>query len=145
MLGKENPIPLVCAGGGYYYAGRHSGGLLQAEYRFGRYLFNLLRPQFVFIVPELRSLFFGLGLGIEIPAFYHFYIIPSFTPGIYLKGSGRDLGYPLEFRTSFEIAYEWKNCVRLGTQFYHISNASLSNRNPGANALTVFIAFPFRI
>ena len=69
---------------------------------------------------------------------------PSFIPGVYCKGSGKDLGYPLEFRSSLELAYEWCCKARLSGQFYHISNASLSKKNPGANALALIFCIPFK-
>lgn len=139
---KEGPPPLLAVGGGYWEAGKnHSGNLLQFEYRFGSYCFCAVRPQLVFIFPELKATFAGLGIGYEFYLTRHFLIIPSFTPGVYFKGSGRDLGFPLEFRSSLEAAFEWRNC-RLGGQFYHISNASLGSRNPGGNAYVFFLAIP---
>lgn len=140
---KMGPPPHIAAGGGYWEAGKkHSDGLFQLEYRFGSYCFWAVRPQLVFIFPELRAVFAGLGIGYEFYLTRHFLIVPSFTPGIYFKGSGRDLGYPLEFRSSLEAAFEWRNC-RFGGQFYHISNASLGSRNPGGNAYVLFVAIPF--
>ncbi|MCC5831707.1 MAG: acyloxyacyl hydrolase [Chlamydiales bacterium] len=143
---KEGPPPLLTAGGGYWEAGKkHSGSLIQFEYRFGSYCFYTVRPQLVFIFPECNAIFAGLGIGYEFYLTRHFLITPSFTPGAYFKGSrGRDMGFPLEFRSSIEAAFEWRNC-RLGGQFYHISNASLGNRNPGGNAYVLFLAIPLQI
>jgi lipid A 3-O-deacylase len=143
MSAKEGSHPHLSAGAGYWEAGKkHSGNLFQLEYRFGSYCFWRIRPQLVFIFPELAAVFSGLGIGYELYITPHFLITPSFTPGVYFKGNGRDLGYPLEFRSSIEAAFEWKNC-RLGGQFYHISNASLGSRNPGGNAYVLFLAIPF--
>lgn len=143
LYGEGKPVPLFAAGGGYLDAGSHSGGLFQVEYRFGKYYLFHIRPQATLILPTLGSVFFGIGLGVELYMTKNLLFTPSFSPGLYYKGCGRDLGYPLEFRESIEMAYEWQNKARLGFQFYHISNASLSDRNPGANALTLFLAIPF--
>lgn len=143
LWGKETPPPLLTVGGGYWDAGKsHSGGAFQMDYRFGKYWFWTVRPQAVLIAPDFRAFFLGAGLGFEWTIVPHVIIIPSFTPGVYYQGSGRNLGYPVEFRSSIELAYEWENCTRAGIQFYHISNASLSRRNPGANAAVVYIGIP---
>lgn len=144
LFGAEIVQPLIVVGEGYYDAGTsHSGGVFQAEYRFGRRYLRCLRPQAVLITPNFNSLYFGLGFGVELFVSRHFVITPSFGPGIYYKGSGRDLGYPLEFRSTIEIAYQALSGTRLGFQFYHISNGSLSNKNPGANAAVFILAIPF--
>lgn len=138
------PPPQLVVGGGYFDANeKYSGGLFQLEYRFGCFWFCAVRPQVVLITPEFRSFFIGAGIGAEFHATRNILLIPSFTPGLYFKGNGRDLGYPIEFRSSIEAAYEWTNKWRLGGQFYHISNASLGHHNPGANAIVLFVAIPF--
>lgn len=143
--GYEDPVPLFSVGGGRVFAGkRHSGGLIQFEYKLGKYWFGHIRPQASLAIPELRSLFFSVGLAFEIYLGDKFVLSPNFSPGLYYKGRGRDLGCPLEFRSCFEAAYVLNNGARFGSQFYHISNASISNRNPGENAWTLFLAFPLR-
>ena len=74
----------------------------------------------------------------------HFFLTPSFCPGYYYKGKGRDLGYPLEFRSSIEVGYKFNDLSRLGVQFYHISNASLGKRNPGEESLVLSYSFPIK-
>lgn len=145
LWGEEAPVPLLAVGGGYYDGGpRHSGEIYQLEYRNGRCILWRLRLQASLIFPEMRSVFFGIGAGMDFYASKHVVFTPSLTPGLYYKGSGRDLGFPIEFRSCIETAYEWGNKMRLGVQFYHISNGCLSHRNPGANALVLIWAFPFR-
>lgn len=139
------PVSHVVVGGGYYHAGSHSGGLFQLEYRFAKYFFGWIRPQASLILPKFESLFLGFGVGVEIRPFKHLLIYPTFSPGFYDQGKeGRDLGFPLEFRSSIEFAFEWCNRTSIGVQIYHISNASLSNRNPGANVLALTLALPLR-
>jgi hypothetical protein len=84
----------------------------------------------------------GLGLGWEYYLTKQIVIIPSFSPGFYWKGKGRDLGCPLEFRSAIECAYEMENKMRVGFQVGHISNAHLSNRNPGLNTYVLCVALP---
>lgn len=131
-------------GGGWYDAGpHHSGSVFQIEYRFSKHILHVLRPQIIFLFPELKGLYAGIGVGVDLHFGRHFICTPSFSPGYYYKGSSRDLGYPLEFRSALELSHEWSNHIRAGVQFYHLSNASLSHRNPGSNAFTFVVAIPF--
>ncbi len=68
---------------------------------------------------------------------------PSFAPGIYFKGSGMDLGFPLEFRSAVELTYRTKKLSRFGAMFYHMSNASIGHKNPGTECLVFFYGVPF--
>ena len=63
-----------------------------------------------------------------------FKITPSFTPGYYNYGDGKDLGYPLEFKTEMQISLDLSKTTQLGMSYNHISNASLGTKNPGANS-----------
>ena len=51
-------------------------------------------------------------------------ITPSFAPGYYGAGNGKDLGYPLEFKTEIQMSYDLSNTTHLGMSYNHISNAS---------------------
>jgi len=59
---------------------------------------------------------------------------PSFAPGYYGAGNGKDLGYPLEFKTEVQLTYDISEATHLGMSYNHISNASLGSKNPGANS-----------
>ena len=61
-------------------------------------------------------------------------ITPSFAPGYYNYGSGKDLGYPLEFKSEIQVSLNLSDSSHLGMSYNHISNASLGNKNPGANS-----------
>ena len=61
-------------------------------------------------------------------------ITPSFSPGYYYKGDGKNLGYPLEFKTEIQMSYDLGDTTHLGMSYNHISNASLGTKNPGANS-----------
>ena len=61
-------------------------------------------------------------------------ITPSFAPGYYGEGNGKDLGYPLEFKSEIKMSFDLSNSTHLGMSYNHISNASLGKKNPGANS-----------
>ena len=60
--------------------------------------------------------------------------IPSFTPGLYSKGDGKDLGHILEFKSELQISVDFVSNSQLGFSYNHLSNASLGTKNPGANS-----------
>ena len=59
---------------------------------------------------------------------------PSFAPGLYHKGDGKDLGHVLEFKSEVQLSYELSKDSRIGVSYNHVSNASLGDKNPGANS-----------
>ena len=61
-------------------------------------------------------------------------ITPSFAPGYYNYGNGKDLGYPLEFKSEVQVSLGLSDTTHLGMSYNHISNASLGTKNPGANS-----------
>ena len=61
-------------------------------------------------------------------------ITPSFAPGYYNYGGGKDLGYPLEFKSEVQVSFDLGESSHLGMSYNHISNASLGDNNPGANS-----------
>ena len=63
-----------------------------------------------------------------------FSFTPSFTPGIYHQGDGKDLGSALEFKTEVQASYYVSESTSFGMSYNHISNASLGDKNPGANS-----------
>ena len=60
--------------------------------------------------------------------------IPSFAPGLYSKGNGKDLGHILEFKSELQISVDFVGNSQLGFSYNHLSNASLGTKNPGANS-----------
>ena len=59
---------------------------------------------------------------------------PSFTPGLYSEGNGKDLGHVIEFKSEIQLTYELSSSSEFGFSYNHISNASLGDKNPGANS-----------
>ena len=59
---------------------------------------------------------------------------PSFAPGLYHKGDGKDLGHVLEFKSEVQLSYASSDKTNFGLSYNHVSNASLGDKNPGANS-----------
>ena len=61
-------------------------------------------------------------------------LTPSFTPGLYGQGDGKDLGHLVEFKSEVQLSFDLFKDSELGFSYNHISNASLGEKNPGANS-----------
>tara|TARA_X000000950_G_scaffold26999_1_gene29061 strand:+ start:508 stop:1029 length:522 start_codon:yes stop_codon:yes gene_type:complete len=61
-------------------------------------------------------------------------LIPSFSPGLYSMGDGKDLGSPLEFKSEVQLSLDLLPGTKLGYSQSHISNADLGDTNPGADS-----------
>jgi hypothetical protein len=61
-------------------------------------------------------------------------VTPSFTPGLYHEGDGKDLGHMLEFKSEVQLSLNLSDSSKLGFSYNHLSNASLGDKNPGANS-----------
>ena len=66
-----------------------------------------------------------------------FTITPSFAPGYYNSGDGKDLGSALEFKTVIQMSLNLSDSTEFGMSYNHISNASLGTKNPGANSYMI--------
>ena len=66
-----------------------------------------------------------------------FTITPSFAPGYYNSGDGKDLGSALEFNSEIQMSLNLSGSTEFGMSYNHISNASLGDKNPGANSYMI--------
>ena len=66
-----------------------------------------------------------------------FTITPSFAPGYYSAGDGKDLGHALEFKSEVQMSLNLSDSTQFGMSYNHISNASLGDKNPGANSYMI--------
>ena len=60
-------------------------------------------------------------------------ILPSFTPGYYEKGNGKDLGSALEFKSEIKLGLDILKNSNIGYSYSHISNNEWGDRNPGTD------------
>ncbi len=71
-------------------------------------------------------------------------VAPSFAAAYYDEGDGKDLGDELEFRSGIDLNRRTARGARFGVELYHLSNASISDVNPGSNSLRLVYAIPLR-
>ncbi|MCY3973925.1 MAG: acyloxyacyl hydrolase [Simkaniaceae bacterium] len=94
------------------------------------------------MVTSSPSGYFCGGMAFDFSFGRRIFLSPSFAPGIYVRGKGKDLGFPIAFRSAIRFSYRFSSGIGLGAMFYHISNASLGYTNPGAECLIFFVSIP---
>ena len=82
------------------------------------------------------------GLSKKINLTNSLFLLPSFSAGLYQEfDEGKDMGYPLEFKSEVELNFKILNSSIIGVSYSHISNADIGDKNPGSDN----ILFNFRI
>lgn len=114
----------------------------QVELKSRRFL-RYFRTQVGLLTGEFDPAYVYGGVGIETQILGRLHFYPSFSPGIYFKGHGIDLGSPVEFRSCLDLFYQLNCKLCLGGQFFHLSNASIASHNPGVNGAVLYLAFGF--
>ncbi|MDE1149206.1 MAG: acyloxyacyl hydrolase [Azospirillaceae bacterium] len=128
-----------------------------AEYRFGWSPLKVgdwfaVKPLVGVLTTFKGSVYTYGGFGADF-RYGHLFITPSVAAGYYAHGDGKDMGYPLEFRTQIETGWRFDNGDRFSFALSHISNAELGKTvtipgtprtrtvNPGANNLVAYYSF----
>jgi lipid A 3-O-deacylase len=83
------------------------------------------------------------GVLVDLYFGQHFVLTPSFAPGLWLRGDGKDLGFPLEFRSQIEFAYRFEDHSRIAFSYAHMSNGGLGDKNPGVEIASLTYIVPF--
>ena len=102
-----------------------------------------VRPLIGAFITGHTSTYINAGISFEWIIVDKVLVNPGIAVGWYNKGSGKDLHFPLEFRSSIALAWVFDNLVRIGLRLHHLSNAGISDPNPGVEVLTLFLAVPF--
>ncbi len=143
LSAQESPSHLSFRGGVFEIVrhNKHQTEEFGVEYRPSLNWYTL-RPLMGFMFTVNGSTYLYGGVAFEWLAKKRVLFAPSFALGWYRPGGGKNLHFPLEFRSGFEMAWQFRSKARIGAQFYHISNASLGKKNPGEESLVFFISVP---
>lgn len=129
---------------------KHRTWEFDAEYKFhvnclkSPWEFLEFRPLCGLMATATGSFYVYGGINFDLLFWDHLLIAPGFAAGYYYTGHGKNLGYPLEFRSGVELAYQFSDWHRLGIHFYHLSNASIGRRNPGEESLVIYYDIPIK-
>jgi lipid A 3-O-deacylase len=114
------------------------GGL---EYRY-KDVYHGLRPLAGVMVTTDSAVYGYAGAAWDLALSNHIILSPNFAAGGFAQGDGKDLGNGIEFRSGIELAYQYDNGARGGLAFNHMSNASIGNKNPGAENIVATYSIP---
>jgi lipid A 3-O-deacylase len=114
---------------------------VRIEYRADRLLW-LLKPFGGVAANSSGGLHAFAGVLIDFYLGQRLVFTPSFAPGLYHAGKGKDLGFPVEFRSQLELSYQFPRGSRIGIGVSHLSNARLGRINPGIEAVSIVFSTP---
>jgi len=131
----------ITLGAGYtdYASGGEDSGILSLEYRhspfFDRGNFTAAVGANTSITEE-SDFFIGAGVWLRWDWSSGWFVDLSLMPGFYDEGTpGNNLGNDLEFRSLIGLGYQFNGGQSVSLAVTHKSNASISDVNPGADAL----------
>ncbi|NGX56654.1 MAG: hypothetical protein K1060chlam5_00897 [Candidatus Anoxychlamydiales bacterium] len=144
-LVSQEKVDLLSFGAGVFNIRKEKNRTSEyrVEYKFHQNLWGV-KPFLGFLITARSSNYTYVGVYIDIYPKKPLFFSLNLAAGYYNKGNGKDLGFPLEFRSGIELTYKFKSLKRIGAHFYHISNASLGDKNSGTECLDFFISFPIR-
>jgi lipid A 3-O-deacylase len=136
---------LVAGGlGGFDILHKYTAAEGRLEFRFDQSLF-WFKPLVGTFFTNKGSVYTYGGFRLELPVGKHLLIVPMATVGEYEKGSGKNLGSRIEFKTGVEIDLVFANGVRVGPVFDHVSNAGIGKNNPGEENFLMMVSVPLSI
>lgn len=91
------------------------------------------------------DIFLGIGVQAQRELRNGWFIEASLMPGLFEEGTAaNDLGSTFEIRSLIGVGRELRNGNRVSLALSHISNASIGDRNPGLNALSLRYHIPLQ-
>lgn len=140
---RADDISRLSLGVGYYDVfDDHDAADFRIEYRPGASLFWELKPFLGLEVTSDGGIWGGAGFLYDFHLTPQWVLTPSLAAGLYSDGDGKDLGSTIEFRSQMELGYQFENASRLGVAISHISNASIGDRNPGTEIISLYYHIP---
>lgn len=92
---------------------------------------------------EENDIFVGAGIQGQRELANGWFLEASLMPGLFEEGiAANDLGSTFEIRSLVGVGRELRNGNRMSLAFSHISNASVGDRNPGLNSLSLRYHIP---
>ena len=109
----------------------------------GNKYYSYFKPKLGLHVTSKQAKYFYTGVNFEyqIPA-TNFEGVLGLAAGYYNKGKSKHLGHDLEFKSTVGINYLLPKNFKSGVSFIHLSDAHLSNRNPGTEDISLNLSVP---
>ena len=142
LAAERNDKNLFTFGAGLWdWNNNQTAGLFNVEYRHGT-RYGPFKPMTGGLITTDNGFHIYAGIRMDLYLTNKIVVTPSFAPGLYEKGDGKDLGHVIEFRSGLDLAYRRKNGSRIGTEIHHLSNASLDENNPGTETFLFTYSIP---
>ncbi len=123
------PSFLTVYGGAFdVFSSIHRGAELGVNYRPSLNWWHI-HPLVGMNASTVGNVYFHAGISFDVFIGNRFVLTPNFSPGIFLRNGGKDLGHVIEFRTGIEAAYRFDDRSRIGIEIAHRSNAGLGHDN----------------
>lgn len=103
--------------------------------------FKSLSPTIGIQATSHGSVYSFWGLSRDIRLAPELYLIPSLVAGAYHKGSGKNLGGIIEFRSGLEFSLKVRPRMRASVAVHHLSNSSIYDHNPGIESVVLTYYF----
>ena len=136
-----DPDFLALSAGGFDVNDNETSAEFRIEYRSSRKYLSL-KPMIGLLGNSEGGIYGYGGVNLDIYFGRRWVVMPNFAIGGYRRGGSKDLGSVIEFRSGLEIAYRFDDHSRLGFAFSHISNASISDNNPGTESAVLSYSIP---
>jgi len=114
---------------------------LRLEYRFSE-RFLIFKPMIGVLGTNEKTFIGYAGLRTDLYFGRHLVVTPNAAFAAFDRGDGKKLGSALEFKSGVEIDYRMNDHTRIGVAFDHISNAGLTQANPGSDSWVLYYAIP---
>lgn len=137
----DDPKFLALSAGYYDINDDHDAFEGRIEYRHDK-KFWIFKPFAGVMATSDEAVHGYAGVLVDIYFGRRWVLTPSFAPGLYRDGDGKDLGGTIQFRSQLEFSYRFDNRSRLGISVNHISNASIYDSNPGTESVAITYAIP---
>ena len=139
---ERNDKNLLTFGGGIWdWNDAETSGLFNIEYRHGT-RYGPFKPMLGGLINTDHGFHVYAGIRIDLYLTDKIVVTPSFAPGLYERGDGKELGHIVEFRSGLDLAYRRENGCRIGVEVHHLSNASLDENNPGTETFLFTYSIP---
>ena len=137
----DDPAFLAVSAGYYDINDNYDAFEGRLEYRHDR-KFWIFKPFAGVMATSDEAVHGYAGVLVDIYFGRRWVLTPSFAPGLYRDGDGKDLGGTIQFRSQLELSYRFDDRSRLGLSVNHISNASIYDSNPGTESVAITYAIP---
>ncbi len=140
-LRPEDPALLTVAAGYYDINDDQDAAEFRLEWR-GKPLWWKLKPLAGVMATSDSAVYGYAGIAFDFYLWDRIVVAPSFAAGYYSDGDGKDLGSAIEFRSGLELGWRFDSGARISAMIYHISNAHITDKNPGTEVLSIGYSFP---